>query len=143
MPITSLGLNYPFHKRVSSGIPSLDIMLGQRFYRGSTLLVSGTAGTGKQASPYILPRQPANGEKCFLPSKNHPGRSCATCSIGIDRAPSGKEQLRFEATRPTIRVEEHLAKMYKNIDEFQPEIVVIDPINAFVTIKTNLRLSSC
>src|SRR5262249_20604988 len=45
-PITSLGLNHPAStERISSGIERLDYMLGGKgFYRGSSILVSGTAG---------------------------------------------------------------------------------------------------
>ncbi len=147
MPITSLGLNYPaFTKRVSSGIPSLDTMLGGKgFYRGSTLLVSGTAGTGKTSiAAHFAEAACKRGEKVlFFAFEESPRQIMRNmCSIGIDLRPHlDKEQLRFEATRPTMYgLEEHLAKMYKNIDEFQPEIVVIDPINAFVTINNEFEV---
>ena len=49
LPVTSLGLNHISSKeRISTGIPRLDTMLsGKGYFRGSTVLVSGTAGTGK------------------------------------------------------------------------------------------------
>src|ERR1039457_1525500 len=49
LPITSLGLNHKISsERIATGIPRLDAMLGGRgFFRGSSILLTGTPGTGK------------------------------------------------------------------------------------------------
>jgi circadian clock protein KaiC len=136
IPITSIGLHHTAgRERVSSGIPRLDTMLsGKGFYRGSSILVSGTAGTGKTsiASEFVQAGC-RRGEKCFFFSfEESPSQIIRNMlSIGIDlQAPLKKGLLKFHSERPTIfGLEAHLSGMHKLIEEFKPRIVVIDPVS--------------
>jgi circadian clock protein KaiC len=139
LPVTSLGLNYSSsHKRISSGIPRLDAMLsGKGYFRGSTVLVSGTAGTGKSSlASQFAHAACKRGERVlyftFEESAEQLTRNMR--SIGIDLEPFVKKGLlRFHATRPTnYGLETHLTTSIKLINAFQPGIVVLDPINAFI-----------
>lgn len=149
MPITSLGLHYTaFTERVSSGIPRLDTMLGSGgFYRGSTLLVSGTAGTGKSsiAVHFAAAACKRRERVLYFAFEESPGQIMRNMrSIGINLQPwVEKDLLRFEAARPAMYgLEKHLTKMYKVINNFQPEIVIVDHINAFVTRDNELEVKS-
>ncbi len=136
LPITSIGLHHTAgRERVSSGIPRLDTMLsGKGFYRGSSILVSGTAGTGKTSIASEFVRAGCRrGEKCFFFSfEESPSQIIRNMlSIGIDlQAPLKKGLLKFHSERPTIfGLEAHLSGMHKLIEEFKPRIVVIDPVS--------------
>jgi circadian clock protein KaiC len=149
LPITSIGLTHSAAKtRVSSGIKELDNMLdGKGFYRGSSILVSGTAGTGKTSlSASFVDAACRRGERClyfaFEESPSQILRNMA--SIGIDLAPHLKnEHLRFHATRPTLYgLEMHLVSMYDLVKEFQPSVVIMDPIDHFVAIGSSTEIKS-
>ncbi|MFO7668692.1 MAG: circadian clock protein KaiC [Bacteroidales bacterium] len=139
LPITSLGLNHIVsNKRISSGIPLLDKMLeGKGYYRGSTVLVSGTAGVGKTSiAAHFAEGACKRGERvlyfCFEGSPNQLMRNML--SIGIKLEPwVRKGLLQFHATRPTFYgLEMHLAVTHKIVNVFRPDIVIMDPINTFV-----------
>ena len=139
LPITSLTLNYQIStKRVSSGIPRLDTMLeGKGFYQGSTILISGTAGTGKSSiSASFAYATCQKGERClyfaFEESPNQIMRNMK--SINVDLAPCvEKGLLKFHAVRSTFYgLETHLVQMQKLIDEFKPASVVVDPITNLI-----------
>jgi circadian clock protein KaiC len=139
LPVTSLGLNYSSsHHRISSGIPRLDTMLsGKGYFRGSTVLVSGTAGTGKTSlAAQFAEAACKRGERVlfftFEESAEQLVRNMR--SIAIDLEPFVKKGLlRFHATRPThYGLETHLTTSIKMINSFTPSVVVLDPINAFV-----------
>ena len=139
LPITSLTLNYETStKRISSGIPRLDAMLeGKGFYQGSTILISGTAGTGKTSiSASFANATCQRNERClyfaFEESPNQIMRNMK--SIGIDLEPCvKKELLKFHAVRSTFYgLETHLVQMQKLIDEFKPASVVVDPITNLI-----------
>jgi len=140
LPITSLTLSYQIStKRVSSGIARLDAMLeGKGFYVGSTILVSGTAGTGKTSIAASFANATCQrGERClyfaFEEAPNQIMRNMK--SIGIDLE-SGVEKglLKFHAVRSTFYgLETHLVQMQKLIDEFKPASVIVDPITNLVT----------
>jgi circadian clock protein KaiC len=141
LPITSVGLDYKVStERISTGVPRLDAMFGgQGYYRGSSVLVSGTAGTGKTSiSAQFVHSACDNGEKClffaFEESSSQIMRNMR--SLGIDLAPHQKNGLlRFESVRPTsFGLETHLAKMLKNIIEFNPSVVVVDPISNMISV---------
>jgi circadian clock protein KaiC len=136
LPITSLGLDYPVStERISTGIPKLDTMLdGKGFYRGSTILVSGTAGTGKTSlSTTFADAACRRGERClyfaFEESPNQIIRNMG--SIGIDLARWVKKGLlKFHSARPSLYgLEMHLVTFHKVIDEFNPQVFVVDPIS--------------
>jgi circadian clock protein KaiC len=139
LPVTSLGLDHVVsNKRISSGISLLDKMLeGKGYYRGSTVLVTGTAGVGKTSvAAHFAEAACKRGERvlyfCFEESPNQFMRNML--SIGIDLEPwMHKGLLQFQATRPTFYgLEMHLAVTHKIVNIFKPEIVILDPINTFV-----------
>jgi circadian clock protein KaiC len=139
LPITSLGLEHIVtNERISSGIPELDEMLeGKGYYRGSTVLVSGTAGVGKTSvAAHFAEAACKRGERvlyfCFEESPNQLMRNMR--SIGIKLEPwVHKGLLQFQATRPTFYgLEMHLAVTHKAVNAFKPDIVIMDPINTFI-----------
>ncbi|OGU70416.1 MAG: KaiC 1 [Ignavibacteria bacterium RBG_16_34_14] len=139
LPVTSLGLNYSSsHERISTGIPRLDTMLsGKGYFRGSTVLVSGTAGTGKTsiAAQFVEAVCKRKERVLFFTFEESPSQLVRNmCSIGINLEPWVKKGLlQFQATRPThYGLETHLTTSIKLINKFEPNVVILDPINAFV-----------
>jgi circadian clock protein KaiC len=136
MPISSAGLDYPVsNEKVSSGVPSLDEMLGGGIYRGSSLLVTGTAGTGKTSiGAKIIESACIRGEKVlYVALEESPQQIERNMkSIGIDLGPWKQSgALHFHALRPTaVGIETHLATVSCLIDRLAPDFVVIDPITA-------------
>jgi circadian clock protein KaiC len=148
LPITSLALEHKIAAgRVSTGVKDLDDMLGGKgFHRGSSILVSGTAGTGKSSlASSFIDSACRRGERClylaFEESTSQILRNMR--SIGIDLAPHVKKGLlQFHAARPTVYgLEMHLVTMYDLIREHKPQIVVLDPITDFFSIgsKTEVK----
>jgi circadian clock protein KaiC len=141
LPITSAGLDHPVSdERVSSGVPALDAMLdGKGYFRGSSVLISGTAGTGKSSlAAHFVDAACRHGERClyfaFEESRHQVVRNMR--SIGIDLEPWIEQGLlHFIATRPTAYgLEMHLAVMHKAVDQIEPSVVVIDPISPFLNV---------
>ncbi|MDP2914142.1 MAG: circadian clock protein KaiC [Candidatus Aminicenantes bacterium] len=139
MPVTSLGLNYiSSQERISTGIPRLDTMLsGKGYFRGSTVLVSGTAGTGKTSIAAQFAEAACKREErvLFFIFEESPSQLMRNMrSIGIDLELWVKKGLlQFHATRPTLYgLETHLTTSIKLINKFEPNIVILDPINGFV-----------
>jgi len=140
LPVTSLRLDHPpSYKRISTGIQRLDTMLaGKGYFRGSTVLVSGTAGTGKTSiAAHFVEAACGRGERVlFFTFEESPGQLMRNMrSIGVRLEPWVKKGLlQFHATRPTLYgLETHLATNIKLVNRFKPTIVVFDPINAFAT----------
>ena len=139
IPITSAGLTQPgTSKRVSTGIPSLDKMFrGAGYTRGSTILASGTAGTGKTslAAAFAVERC-KRGERClFLSYEESSGQLSQNMrSIGIHFEPFVKTGLlKIVSTRPSFfGLEMHLLDLYKIIEDFKPTSVVIDPLTSLI-----------
>lgn len=149
LPVTSLGLEHKVSKeRISSGILALDDMLeGEGYYRGSSILVSGTAGIGKTSiAAHFAEAACKRGERvlyfCFEESPKQLIRNML--SIGINLEPWVKKGLlQFQASRPTLYgLEMHLAVTHKFVNEFKPDIVILDPINTFVTSDKELELKT-
>jgi circadian clock protein KaiC len=141
LPITSVGFDHKASgERVSSGVKELDEMLGGRgYYRGSSILLSGTAGSGKSSlSSAFVDAACRRGERClyfaFEESTNQILRNMR--SIGIDLAPHVKKGLlQVHVARPTLYgLEMHLVTMYDLIEEYDPQIVVLDPITDFFAV---------
>ncbi|MCJ7554724.1 MAG: circadian clock protein KaiC [Ignavibacteriaceae bacterium] len=139
LPVTSLGLNYlSSSDRISTGIPRLDTMLsGKGYFRGSTVLVSGSAGTGKTsvAAQFVEAACKRGELVLFFTFEESPSQLVRNMrSIGIDLEPWVKKGLlQFHATRPTLYgLETHLATSIKMINKFNPQIVILDPINGFM-----------
>jgi len=136
LPITSLGLQHSVSdERVPSGVAGLDSMLGgQGYYRGSTVLVSGTPGSGKSSlAAHFANAACQRGEICLYWSfEESPGQITRNMrSIGIDLEPwLQKGLLRFHSTRASLHgLEMHLAMFHKLVQQFAPSVVVVDPIN--------------
>ncbi|MBZ5600165.1 MAG: circadian clock protein KaiC [Acidobacteriia bacterium] len=139
LPVTSLGLNsISSNDRISTGIPRLDTMLsGKGYFRGSTVLVSGTAGTGKTTiAAKFMEAACKRGERVlYFAFEESPSQFMRNMrSVGIHLEPYVKKGLlHFHASRPTLQgLEHHLATAIKLINKIEPQVVIIDPIDAFV-----------
>ena len=141
LPITSLGLLHEAPiEFVSTGVDRLDTMLnGRGFYKSSSILVSGTAGTGKSTlAAHFINAACTRGERAlffaFEESQDQIIRNMR--SIGIDLEKFVKKGLlRFQNARPsTWGLEVHLAMIHKAIDDFKPSVVVVDPITNFLAV---------
>lgn len=141
LPVTSLKLEHDASsERISTGVKQLDEMLsGKGFFKGSSILVLGTAGTGKTsiASSFSL-ESCKNGKKClyfaFEESPNQILRNMK--SIGLNIEPYIKKgQFKFYASRPTVYgLEMHLVMIHNAIQEFKPDVVIIDPMTNLISI---------
>jgi len=144
LPITSLGLNHKVsNERIATGIPRLDAMLGGRgFFRGSSILLTGTAGTGKTIiSANFAQAACRRGERTlFFSFEESPNQIIRNMlSIGLRLEPMVKRGLlRFHSARPSLYgLEMHLATMFKEIAAFQPQVVIVDPITSLMDLGTS------
>jgi circadian clock protein KaiC len=149
LPVTSLTLsNAVSTQRVSSGIPSLDEMLGGKgFFRGSSVLISGTAGTGKTSIAACFANSTCNNkDRCvyfaFEESPDQIIRNMKSIGISLDNhIKSGL--LKFHASRPTLNgLEMHLLTIFKIVRQFKPRTIIIDPITNLITVGTVSELKS-
>ena len=141
LPVTSLLLAHDVSTaRVSSGIPALDEMLeGKGFFKGISVLVSGTAGTGKTSiAAYFADQTCKRKERCaYFAFEESPQQIMRNMkSIGIDLDVHVKKGLlQFHASRPTLfGLEMHLVSIYKIIKKFRPQTVILDPITNLITV---------
>jgi circadian clock protein KaiC len=141
LPVTSLLLNAPVSsQRISSGIPSLDKMLGGKgFFRGSSILISGTAGTGKTSLAAIFANESClRKERCiYFAFEESPQQIIRNMrSIGIHlQTHIDNGLLQMNASRPTIYgLEMHLVDIHKKIKKFKPRTVILDPITNLITV---------
>ena len=139
LPVTSVSLQYiASGKRVPTGIPRLDAMLGGAgYYRGSSILVSGTSGTGKSSfAAHFAEAACRRGERtAYFAFEESPSEILRNmCSIGIDLQPWIKKGLlQIYASRPSSTgLEEHLSRMHKMINDWKPQVLILDPLNSFV-----------
>ncbi len=139
LPVTSLGLNHRVSsERVSSGIAQLDAMLGGGYYRGSSVLISGTAGSGKSTiSAHFTDATCRRGESClylsFEESRDQIVRNMRSVGLDLDKW-LRDGLLRIESARPTLHgLEMHLAQVHRLVAELAPRAVVIDPISNFTS----------
>lgn len=135
MPISSLGLDYPVvRERVSTGIARLDAMLGGKgYYRGSSVLVSGTAGSGKSSIAVAFANSAcARGERClYMSFEEAPAQIIRNmAAIGFDlRKWLNQGLLKFNSVRSSqFGLEQHLLSIHKIVEEFKPTAVIIDPV---------------
>jgi circadian clock protein KaiC len=136
LPSSSMKLDHIVsNERISTGVPDLDDMLeGKGLYKGTSVLVSGTAGSGKSSlSASLAERSCRDGRKvlyvAFEESFSQAARNMRSIGIDLERHKK-KGLLRFEAWRPTQSgLEMHLLRIHKLIEEFDPEVVVIDPVS--------------
>src|SRR5580692_5511475 len=143
LPISSLGLDHAAPvARISTGIDRLDGMMGGKgFYRGSSILMSGTSGTGKTSvAAHFVAAACRRGERClYLAFEESPRQIVRNMrSIGIDLEPwVQKGLLQFHAARPTYGgIEEVLLVTHKQIASFRPSVVVVDPITNLLMVST-------
>ncbi|MDI9623600.1 MAG: circadian clock protein KaiC [Methanothermobacter sp.] len=135
-PITSLKLDYSVSRKiVSSGIPELDNILGGGFYQGSSVLISGTTGTGKTSFVSTFAQEACNrGERCLFFANEEPTDQIIRNmkSVGINLKKFIEEgKLLIHAERPTtLCLEAHLTSMQDIVRDFRPDHVIIDPISA-------------
>ncbi len=141
LPITSLLLNSDVSsQRISSGIPALDQMLGgQGFFRGSSILVSGTAGTGKTSIAAFFANETClRKERClYFAFEESPQQIMRNMlSIGVDlKTHAAKGLLEMHSARPTLNgLEMHLVTIHKHVRRFKPKVVILDPITNLVTV---------
>jgi len=141
LPVTSLKLGKDVSSsRVSSGIPALDSMLGGHgFFKGSSVLVSGTAGTGKTSIAAYFANETCNGgNRClYFAFEESPKQIIRNMkSINVDMQKHiDNNLLQFYASRPTLYgLEMHLVAIYKLIKKFKPAAVVLDPITNLITV---------
>lgn len=148
-PITSLRLNFDVSSEfISSGVPGLDQMLnGHGFFRGSTVLVSGAAGTGKTSlAASLVDAACRRGERClffaFEEAEQQILRNMR--SIGIDLKPCVDQGLlQIHATRPSYHsLEMHLLLIEKMVQEFKPSVVVIEPLTNLISIGSDSEVKS-
>lgn len=149
LPVTSLGLNHDATtKRISTGVPRLDALLGGNgYYRGSSVLISGAAGTGKSTLAVAFAAAACQrGERClylaFEESERQIQRNMR--SVGIHLEPLVKQELlRFHAARPTCQgLESHLAAIHDLVTEFKPSVVIADPVTNLMAVGTLMDVRS-
>ena len=135
LPITSLGLNAEvLDERISTGIPRLDALFGgQGPYRGSSVLISGTAGTGKSSlAAHFLDAACRRGERAlYLSYEESPAQTLRNMrSIGLDLA-RWRDQglLTLSASRPAAQgLDAHLVGIFSLVRQVRPQLVVLDPL---------------
>lgn len=149
LPVSSLGLNHLAPSEwVSTGSSRLDTMLsGKGYFRGSSILVTGTAGTGKSSmAALFIDAACRRGERCiyfaFEESQNQIIRNMRSIGIDLEQWVK-KDLLRFHASNPMLYgLEMHLVTMHKAINDFKPVIAVIDPISNLVATATEGEVKS-
>jgi circadian clock protein KaiC len=149
LPITSLGLNHHVsNERISTGVASLDSMLGGKgYFRGSNVLVSGTAGAGKSSlAAHFVDAACARGERALYialeESQSQIMRNMRSIGINLERW-NKSGLLNFHTARPTVYgLEMHLAIIQSLIEETKTKVVVIDPITNFNAIGTPLEIKA-
>jgi circadian clock protein KaiC len=149
LPVTSLGLSHPaLQERLSTGVARLDAMLsGRGYYRGSTILLSGTAGTGKTSlAAHFVDAACRRGERClyFLFEESPQQLMRNMRSIGIDLQQwVARDLLRFHADRPSrFGLETHLTAMQRVVRDFKPMVTVADPVTNLLTVGTQSDVRS-
>ena len=149
LPITSLGLQHSVSPgRLSTGVPALDEMVGGKgYFRGSSILVTGTAGSGKTSlAGYFAEAGCRRGESAlyfaFEESAAQITRNMQ--SIGLDLEPClRKGLLQIHAARPTTSgLEGHLSAMHRLVEEKKPRVVVVDPISNLIAVGTSLEVKA-
>jgi len=136
LPITSLRLDHQASaKRIPTGIARLDEMLGGKgVFRGSSVLVSGSPGTGKSSvAAKFADAACRRGERVLLFAYEESSAQIVRNmgSIGIGLEPWVKKGLlQIHSSRPTLHgLEQHLVMMHDAVSGFHPSVVVVDPIS--------------
>ncbi len=148
-PITSLGLDYAAPSgRIPAGVPGLDAVLdGHGFMRGSSILVTGTAGTGKSSiAAGFVDAACARGERClYFSMEESPDqivRNMGSIGLKLERWRKA-DKLRLLSSRPTVYgLENHLAAVYKAVKDFQPSVVIMDPLTSLISVGTDAEVTA-
>lgn len=149
LPLTSLSLDHEVsHERISTGVKRLDEMLGGKgFYRGSSILLSGTAGTGKSTLAASFSEAACmRGERvlyfAFEEAPQQIIRNMKSVNIQLQEC-IDRGTLKIFASRPTAwGLELHLASIHKTISEFDPDVIIIDPVSNLITVGTEKEVRS-
>jgi circadian clock protein KaiC len=148
-PVTSVQLEHETSdERIPTGIERLDAMLGgPGYYRGSSILLSGMAGTGKTSVAATLADATCRrGERCqFFSFEESPAQIMRNMStIGLDLQQWVKKgRLQFQTVRPFYYgLEMHLARIIRFINEFEPQVVIVDQMSGLETTGTPLELKA-
>jgi len=144
LPVTGLSLEHQAtSERLSSGIPELDAMFGGKgYFRGSTILITGTAGTGKTSvAAHFTDAACRRGERCsyfaFEESESQILRNMSSIGINLKQWVN-RGLLQIRTSRPTLLgLEMHLVSMHKEIERFTPQNVIIDPVTDFEAVGTH------
>jgi circadian clock protein KaiC len=149
LPVTSMGLNHKAStERLSTGILRLDVMLdGKGLFRGSSVLVSGTAGSGKSTLAANFAAAAARrGERAlYIAFEESPSQIMRNMrSVGISLEPFVKNGLlQFHATRPTYHgLEMHLVAIHEQVERFKPRVVVLDPVTNLTAVGSDVEVKS-
>ncbi len=149
LPITSLGLAHRASTaHVSTGVAGLDGMFAKKgYYRGNSVLASGTAGTGKSSlAVHFAAAACRRGERClYFAFEESPSQITRNMrSIGIDLEPwIRRGLLRVHAERPTaLGLEAHLVAMHRLIDHWQPRVVVVDPVTNLIAVGSEIEVKA-
>jgi circadian clock protein KaiC len=149
LPITSVAADYKVSaERISTGIARLDTMLGGKgYFRGSSILVSGDSGTGKTSiAAHFAQATCKRGERClfFALEESKEGIIRNMKSIGIDlKRWADNGLLQFENMRPTLfGLETHLTLMERSIEEFKPQVVIVDPFSNLMDVGSTKEVKS-
>jgi circadian clock protein KaiC len=149
LPITTRALRQEVSvQRVSTGVPRLDAMLGDGgYFKGSTVLTSGTAGTGKSTlAAQFCDATCGRGERAiyFAFEETEPEIVRNMSSVGIDLQQwVDKGLLQFRCSRPSILgLEAHLFAMQRSVEEFTPSVVVMDPVSDFLRVGTGAEVAA-
>jgi circadian clock protein KaiC len=149
LPVTSMGLDHPASsERISSGVERLDTMLGGKgYFRGSSILVSGTAGTGKSSiAAAFVDAACRRGEHtlyfAFEESQNQIVRNMSSINLNLEPWVK-KGLLQFHASRPSLYgLEMHLLTIYDAVKKFKPRVVVMDPVTNLISVGTEIEVRS-
>jgi circadian clock protein KaiC len=149
LPISALGLSHKVSEdRIGSGVPDLDEMVsGGGFHRGSSILLSGVAGSGKSSLAASFANAAcARGERViYFSFEESAGQAVRNMrSIGLDLGKTLEDgRLIYVAARPTFySLEMHLAVMLREVARHEPSLVVMDPISAFTESGDRLEVQS-
>jgi circadian clock protein KaiC len=149
LPISSLGLSHEASSEaVSTGIAGLDAMFGKRgYFRANSVLLSGTAGTGKSSlAAHFVDAACRRGERSlYLAFEESPSQITRNMqSIGINLARwTRRDLLRIHARRPTaLGLEAHLVAIHRLIDDWQPRIVVMDPVTNMIAVGSDSEVKA-
>ena len=149
LPITSLGLAHQASTaHLSTGVAGLDAMFRRKgYFRGNSVLVSGTAGTGKSSvAAHFAEAACRRGERClYFALEESPSQLTRNMrSIGIDLEPWVRRNLlRVHAQRPTaLGLEAHLVAMHRLIDDWEPRVVVVDPITNMTVVGSEIEVKA-